>query len=86
MRTLRTLFGWMVRATFLWIPFAARIPRSILIPPDVEPEQPQNREQMMRIAILSGGHSVVSCVAKPVVVEMETTWKDASLSAVQKEE
>ena len=28
---------------------------------------------------------VVSCVANPVVVDMEATWKEASRSAVQKE-
>ena len=36
--------------------------------------------------MLSGGHSVVSCVANPVVVEMDATWKEASFSAVVKEE
>ena len=59
--------------------------RSILMPPDVEPEQPQMSEQMMSTDMLSGGHSVVSFVAKPVVVEMEATWKDASRSASPKE-
>ena len=59
--------------------------RSILMPPEVDPEQPQMSEQMMRIDMLSGGHSVVSSVAKPVVVEMEATWKDASRSASTKE-
>ena len=59
--------------------------RSILMPPEVEPEQPQMSEQIMRIDMLSGGHSVVSCVAKPVVVEMEAIWKDASRSASPKE-
>ena len=32
-----------------------------------------------------GGQAVVSCVANPVVVEMEATWKDASRSALPKE-
>ena len=67
------------------MPFAARIARSILIPPEVEPEQPQIREQMISTDILSGGHRVVSCVAKPVVVEIEATWKEASLKAETKD-
>ena len=63
----------------------ARMARSILMPPDVEPEQPQMREQIMSRAMLRGGHSVVSCVAKPVVVAMEATWKAASRSASAQE-
>lgn len=53
--------------TFRWIPLAARIARSILMPPEVEPEQPQISEQIMSTVMLSGGQVVVSLVAKPVV-------------------
>ena len=35
----------------------------------------------MSVAMLSGGQSVVSCVANPVVVAMDATWKAASRSA-----
>ena len=84
-RTKRTECGATVWMTFRWIPLAARMARSILMPPEVEPEQPQMREQMMSSAMLSGGQVVVSCVANPVVVEMEATWKEASRSAVPKE-
>ena len=59
--------------------------RSILMPPDVDPEQPHISEQIIRIDMQSCGHVVVSSVANPVVVDIETTWKDASLSAVPKE-
>ena len=33
--------------------------------------------------MLSGGQVVVSCVANPVVVAMDTTWNDASLRALE---
>ena len=46
---------------------------------------PQINEQTINTATLSGGHTVVSSVAKPVVVEMDTTWKEASRKADQKE-
>ena len=59
--------------------------RSILIPPEVEPLQPQKREQMTRIPIERVGHRVVSCVANPVVVEMDATWNAASRSATPTE-
>ena len=78
-------FGSTVSFTFRCIPFAARIARSILMPPDVEPEQPQISEQMISVAMLSGGQSVVSSVAKPVVVEIDATWKEASRNAAAKE-
>ena len=77
--------GLTVRPTLRRMPFAARIARSILMPPEVDPEQPQKREQRMSVAMLSGGHRVVSCVANPVVVAMEATWKEASRSASQGE-
>ena len=38
----------------------AKIALSIFIPPEVEPEQPQISEQMIMVAMLSGGHNVVS--------------------------
>ena len=84
MRMFWTVFGDTVRPTFRWIPLAARMARSTLMPPEVEPEQPQMSEQMIRSAMLSGGHSVVSCVANPVVVAMDATWKAASRSASPK--
>ena len=56
------------------------------MPPEVEPEQPQMSEQRMSVAMLSGGQSVVSCVANPVVVAMDATWKAASRSAVPRAE
>lgn len=52
------------------------------MPPEVDPLQPQMTEQMMRMPIDNGGHRVVSCVAKPVVVAMDATWKAASRKAV----
>ena len=59
--------------------------RSILMPPEVEPEHPQNKEQSIRIPIQPVGHRLVSSVAKPVVVESEHTWKAAKRRALGKE-
>ena len=42
MRMFWMVFGATVRPTFRWIPLAARMARSILMPPEVEPEQPQD--------------------------------------------
>ena len=78
-------WGETVWVTFCWMPLVARIARSILIPPEVDPEHPQINEQTINTATLSDGHTVVSSVAKPVVVEMDTTWKEASRKADQKE-
>ena len=55
----------------------AKSKRSIFIPPEVDPEHPHIREQIIRTTILRLGHVVVSTVAKPVVVDIETTWKAA---------
>ena len=59
--------------------------RSIFMPPEVEPEHPQTKEQSNRIAMLPVGHRLVSAVAKPVVVDSEQTWKAAKRKAFGKE-
>ena len=53
------------------------MPRSIFMPPEVEPEQPQKKEQQSSTTMHSGGHRVVSAVANPVVVLMDMAWKQA---------
>ena len=47
------------------------------MPPEVEPEQPQKKEQQSSTTMHSGGHRVVSAVANPVVVLMDMAWKQA---------
>ena len=59
--------------------------RSILMPPEVDPLQPQISEHTSRMPIDSVGHRVVSQVAKPVVVTREATWKAASRKALPTE-
>ena len=58
--------------------------RSILMPPEVEPEQPQTIEHSIRMPMQHDGQVLVSAVAKPVVVESEQTWKAERRSAFRK--
>ena len=51
------------------------------MPPEVDPEQPHTHEQSHSRAMLSGGQRTVSRVAKPVVVDSDATWKEASRRA-----
>ena len=60
--------------------------RSIFMPPEVEPEQPQTKEQSNKTPMQPEGQRLVSAVAKPVVVESETTWKAAKRKAFGKVE
>ena len=55
--------------------------RSIFMPPEVEPEQPQTKEQSIRMPMLPVGQRLVSAVAKPVVVDREHTWNAAMRNA-----
>ena len=55
-----TMWGLTARLVLLLIPLNAKMALSILIPPDVEPVQPQKKEHNSRIAILNLGHKVVS--------------------------
>ena len=59
--------------------------RSIFMPPEVEPEQPQTKEQSISMPILNVGQRLVSVVANPVVVLSEQTWKAANRKALGKE-
>jgi hypothetical protein len=51
------------------------------MPPEVEPEQPQTKEQSIRIPMQPEGQRLVSAVAKPVVVDSEQTWNAAKRKA-----
>ena len=53
---------------------------SVFNPPDVDPEQAHCIERNTRISIESDGQQLVSAVAKPVVVMMDTTWNIESLN------
>jgi hypothetical protein len=55
------------------------------MPPEVEPEQPQTKEQSISMPILNVGQRLVSVVANPVVVLSEQTWKAANRKALGKE-
>lgn len=59
--------------------------RSIFMPPEVEPEQPQTKEHSISMPILNVGQRLVSVVANPVVVLSKQTWKAANRNALGKE-
>ena len=70
-RTYSYLLGLTNDLNISEVPFIAIQTRSILMPPDVDPEHPHTRAPMSKMPLQSGGQRLVSVVANPVVVVME---------------
>ena len=63
--------------------FTIIITRETLIPPPVLPAQAPINIRSTKIVFAVPDHLSKSAVAKPVVVIMEATWKEASVKALK---
>ena len=72
-----TAFGWSILRSSPAEAFSRMTTRATFTPPAVEPAQPPTNISATRMALENVGQVLKSTVAKPVVVIIEETWKNA---------